>query len=562
MASPVTFLKALAVLLFTLACASAQAAPPVCRLLATPASVPAGAPVNLLAACTPDVSTFTWSNTGFSSNEGSGTVYPSVTSTYSVIGWNADGASNNASVTVTVTGPPLVPPTCTLTASATTVDPGTATILTANCSPTATSYSWSNGILNSSASVGTVYPRITTTYTLRASNAAGIGPETRLTVNVIVRVVDPPTCTLKASSDYVVPGGASVLTASCSPAASSYVWTNTGFSSSAASGTVHPLGNTTYSVRGTNEVGTGEAVAVSVAVRASPGSCNGGMVWTGTACACPAGQSFVDGQCFTPLPASSCGTERWAIKTGTDAGAAQVDARAVVPSTVPLLGSLALPANRPGAVRTGPVESTVYVVDALLTRYGMADDSDYHLVLSAQGAGADGKTLIARLPHPDCVGNASPFKSAITEVRNTFNAQFRTTRAFKTSSIPVRITGIGFIDTSAGQTGAALNGVQLHPVLKLDFNPSTAQGGDPAFPLASNATRLFNWAEAAYPDLFPKPASLGMYQQYSYRYYAGTGNYVATDPNGRVILHNGRDWNFLDIGAVTDLLPAAVQSGY
>lgn len=549
------FLKVLCLALLALISPMAAAAPPTCTLTATPPSVPAGAPVNLLAACSPVPASYIWTNTGFSSTEFSGTVNPSVTTTYSVIGVNADGRSDTASVTVVATGT-LVPPTCTLTASTNNTAPGTAVILTTNCNPTATSWTWADGIMASNASVGTVYPKITTTYTVRGSNAAGMGPPVSLTVNVIVPIVIAPVCALTASPDYVVAGGPSVLTATCSPAAASYVWTNTNFGSTAASGTVRPAATTTYSVRGVNEVGTGNMVSATVTVSDTPGSCTAGLIWNGSACVCPAGQSFVDGQCFAPLAAGSCGVERWAIKTGTDAAAAGINTSAVVPSSVSTLSALNLAANS-GASRQSPLESTVYVVDATLTRYAMADDSDYQLVLSAGG-----KTMMAKLPHPDCVGAQSPFAAAMASARATFNSQLRTTRAFKSASIPVRITGIGYFEANRGQTGAAANGAELHPVLKIEFSPANPQGSDPAYPLASHADRLFNWAEAAYPSLFPRPGSAGVYLQYGYRYYAGTGNYLATDPNGRVILHNGREWNLLDVGSVADLLPGAVQAGY
>lgn len=40
---------------------------------------------------------------------------------------------------------------------------------------------------------------------------------------------------------------------------------------------------------------------------------------------------------------------------------------------------------------------------------------------------------------------------------------------------------------------------------------------------------LFNWAESTYPQFFtPSKATSATYQQYYYRYYSGTGNYLAT----------------------------------
>jgi hypothetical protein len=127
---------------------------------------------------------------------------------------------------------------------------------------------------------------------------------------------------------------------------------------------------------------------------------------------------------------------------------------------------------------------------------------------------------------------------------------------FQTSTLKVRVSGVGFFEASRSQTGSAANGLELHPVLRLEFAPT----GSPA-PLVSDADRLFDWAEVVYPGLFSRPGTAGQYLQYTYRYYPSTGNYLAV-ADGRVIVHNGRDWNFLEVGAVGDFLPLAARAGY
>ncbi len=221
------------------------------------------------------------------------------------------------------------------------------------------------------------------------------------------------------------------------------------------------------------------------------------------------------------------------------------------------MGAIPAPASLPPTTRISPVELTTYVVDATLIKYRFTDDSDYHLVL----ADAAGRTMIAELPHPDCVGAASPFKGAITAVRATFDAQLRAGTTFKSVAIPVRIHGIGFWDSIHGQTGVAPNGIELHPVLRLEFNPVGPQGSVVGYPLVTDSDRLFNWAEAAYPDYFPKPGTAGTFERYTYRYYAKTGNYVAT-AGGRVIVHNGKDWNLLDVGSLADFMAGAAAAGF
>lgn len=73
--------------------------------------------------------------------------------------------------------------------------------------------------------------------------------------------------------------------------------------------------------------------------------------------------------------------------------------------------------------------------------------------------------------------------------------------------------------------------------------------------------RVFNWAEATYPQFFPKPVTSGVFSPYTYRYYPGTGNYIGM-ADGRVVLHNGRDWNFLDVGTLSSFLALAAAAGF
>ena len=78
-----------------------------------------------------------------------------------------------------------------------------------------------------------------------------------------------PVCTLSTSPSSFTVGGSSTLTASCSPAATSYTWTGgTCAGSTGATCTVTPTSTTTYSVTGTNAGGTGTAASATVTVNA------------------------------------------------------------------------------------------------------------------------------------------------------------------------------------------------------------------------------------------------------------------------------------------------------
>ena len=170
------------------------------------------------------------------------------------------------------------------------------------------------------------------------------------------------------------------------------------------------------------------------------------------------------------LAAVHCGKERWSVKTGTDQDADLVNLGSITPTTVADLISKVPPHPIPKTSRVSPIETKVWRVDAVLTSYKREDDSDYHLVItdSAQN------TMIVEIAHPDCVGQGSPFAQGNANARDEFNAELHATSSFKTASIPVRVTGVGFFDFIHGQTGVAPNGIELHPVLDILFNPPPA----------------------------------------------------------------------------------------
>ncbi|MEN9630120.1 MAG: hypothetical protein RJA10_3348 [Pseudomonadota bacterium] len=86
-------------------------------------------------------------------------------------------------------------------------------------------------------------------------------------------------------------------------------------------------------------------------------------------------------------------------------------------------------------------------------------------------------------------------------------------------------------------------------------------GADQAGSGQTDTDRVMNWAEVVYPQFFRRPFNSGLALGYTYRYYEATRNYLATR-NGRVAVHNGRDWLELDVGALADFLPQAAAAGY
>src|SRR5207302_229132 len=93
--------------------------------------------------------------------------------------------------------------------------------------------------------------------------------------------------------------------------------------------------------------------------------------------------------------------------------------------------------------RRGPVEMTVWRIEAQVIALKQEQDGDYHLVLQ----GASGQTMVAE---------------GDLKLGPTFKTQVTPTR--------VRVTGVGFFDKIHGQMGVSLlNGIELHPILKIEW---------------------------------------------------------------------------------------------
>jgi len=180
----------------------------------------------------------------------------------------------------------------------------------------------------------------------------------------------------------------------------------------------------------------------------------------------------------TSTAVAQCGHERWAVKTGTDAGARNVNVTAPKQTTIGDLIVLTPPSPLPTDTRFSPVETTVFVVNATLTDYkmegGPTGDSDYHLVLRDDA----GHTMIVEIPSPACVGTGSPFAAQIAAARAAFDSRFTVSGSFQTANVPVQVTGVGFFDFFHHQHGVAPNVIELHPVLDIAFNTPPPSGPD------------------------------------------------------------------------------------
>lgn len=204
---------------------------------------------------------YSWSpSTGLSGTTGSSvTAGPSSTTTYTVVGTDANGCSNTKSVTITVN--PLPPINVN---SPSPVCKGQSVALTATGG---TSYIWSpsTGLSSTTGSTVSANPNSTTTYTITGTDANGCSN----TKSVTVTINPLPTITISPPSATICKGQAIVLNAG---GGSTYVWSpSTGLSSTTGSSvTAGPSTTTTYTVTGTDANGCTNTKGVTVTINPSP----------------------------------------------------------------------------------------------------------------------------------------------------------------------------------------------------------------------------------------------------------------------------------------------------
>ncbi len=170
---------------------------------------------------------------------------------------------------------------------------------------------------------------------------------------------------------------------------------------------------------------------------------------------------------------TSCGVERWHIKTLDDAYVNTIDWTPTI-DTVTDLTNQPVPAGYNGyndTTRYAPVETTSYTVRAILQGWKIEADHDFHLVLADPNNPS--VTMIAEIPDPACSGAcdggfASDFGAARAKLTNCFG-QAPTSFTSLPTGLVVNLTGVGFFDVIHGQIGVAPNGIEIHPVINIDW---------------------------------------------------------------------------------------------
>ncbi len=121
--------------------------------------------------------------------------------------------------------------------------------------------------------------------------------------------------------------------------------------------------------------------------------------------------------------------------------------------------------------RSSPIEEQVFVVRARLVGIKEEQDRDVHIVIA--DLDDDSATMIVEIPSPMCAGacasgHASEFEAARDAVETRCGPPRERFETVAGEQI-VTVTGIGFFDFLHRQRGVAPNGIELHPVLSVQF---------------------------------------------------------------------------------------------
>ena len=164
--------------------------------------------------------------------------------------------------------------------------------------------------------------------------------------------------------------------------------------------------------------------------------------------------------------ATTCGEERWAVKTLSDKRERLVRFKPKG-TTVTRLRKKRSPGVGPNTPRIKGVETTTWRIKVNLVEMKLEDDHDIHLVVSAPGKPS--KTMITEFPDTTCNGAASsPKKAAMARSRAKLMVACGQPSSSHFTKLRGRatVTGVGFFDIPHGQTGVAPNAIELHPVLR------------------------------------------------------------------------------------------------
>jgi hypothetical protein len=178
------------------------------------------------------------------------------------------------------------------------------------------------------------------------------------------------------------------------------------------------------------------------------------------------------------------GVERWAVKVLTDVSAPLVNYTPVLTTIDSLIHIPTTPDQN--APRILGIEFQTYTIHCKIIIKKNESDNDYHLVIK------DGnETMIGEVPDPVCAAAASSAHvDDFIAARNWVNTYIGPDPVSNVNIAEVDITGVSFVDMPHGQTGAAPNQMEIHPILNIRFSDNTGindtKDHAPAFKVSVN----------------------------------------------------------------------------
>jgi hypothetical protein len=170
-----------------------------------------------------------------------------------------------------------------------------------------------------------------------------------------------------------------------------------------------------------------------------------------------------------------CGTERWRVKTLAGTGAADVNFSPQT-ATVRKLMKESAPQSLSDTRRETAVEQQTVQVKALVIGYKREPDGDLHIVIADL---SDPEiTMIVEIPDAEKCSFAcsSAHAEEFRVARKAFLdgiKDHKATKCFRTmqeDDVEITMTGVPMFDRLHGQTGVAENGLELHPLLSVEWS--------------------------------------------------------------------------------------------
>jgi hypothetical protein len=158
---------------------------------------------------------------------------------------------------------------------------------------------------------------------------------------------------------------------------------------------------------------------------------------------------------------AACGVELWSLKTLSDPQRRLVNLH---PRTTSVRAINRLPRPYPTPTTRNTIyERRTWRVKAQIVQFKLEGDSDIHLILFWGG-----RYMIAEMPFAACLPRTTRDRRAIVAARVRFVRRCGfPTSDWQSLGAVAFVSGVGFWDVAHGQTGAARNYAELHPVTAL-----------------------------------------------------------------------------------------------